>query len=733
MSFKWSPTAGLAAVLATILFPFASTVLAEYPIPPDELLGAGYEVGAFDLLTIDFATGEEYEEGDLDLETNLKGYFDWSQDQGNTDAGFIDPIWIGDEEYDAYVWGNIPTMAARGYVLGTDVLTPFAAEAHRRGLKVVVALEAIAHVLYEMKPHAPELKPISPKDLQQIIRELKALGVDGVSEEAYDDEYIQAIYDISRELGMTYFHYFDDPEGRPDVYTSEDYNLYPLSDEEVERQSEWGTAGSTLGNNSLSFGHARALHKSSMVATAGGWGLQAGMQINVAVFRMIQFDPMGFQYIDADEADKAWIRQHKAGEGVRTLYREFGKTFAPKPKANVISYLPSDPDLYGALYLDEAETRTMDCLINTLDAAGYEIYVTYDHPYPAEDVEAYVLLSLGTYTPFADLAEEVTPPPYHDIGEDLVALFSSGKKVLLVTAGGLPHEGNWPRVREALGWPATKPLETLFDGPIMPEYIEYGSQSVRLAGSDFTGWIYTADLIEPNEITGEVLIQAEVEDIGPIPLLTRQGSYIYLNYNTPHAYFSAVLADLLTPDGFPKPFNTYAPVYMTRGEMTAIMAMEDAQLDINLPFSSRSVRVVEFDDRGNRIRDERRDFANPFTYTLGKWHLVVIDGSAETSVEAEFSVSVPTAAWLDQNYPNPFNLGTLIRYQLPEESHVILQIYDLLGQKVGTLVEGRQEGGWYTIRWDGRDDGGADLASGVYLCRIRAGDFVKVQKMALIR
>ncbi|GAB4372740.1 MAG: hypothetical protein Kow0042_16230 [Calditrichia bacterium] len=93
----------------------------------------------------------------------------------------------------------------------------------------------------------------------------------------------------------------------------------------------------------------------------------------------------------------------------------------------------------------------------------------------------------------------------------------------------------------------------------------------------------------------------------------------------------------------------------------------------------------------------------------------------------------PTAFSLEQNYPNPFNPVTTIRYQLSTASLVELTIYNLNGQKVRTLVNERKPAGNYQIQWDGRDDSGRQVASGVYLYRIRAGAFSQTKKMILMK
>ena len=101
-----------------------------------------------------------------------------------------------------------------------------------------------------------------------------------------------------------------------------------------------------------------------------------------------------------------------------------------------------------------------------------------------------------------------------------------------------------------------------------------------------------------------------------------------------------------------------------------------------------------------------------------------------TSVEwwTDPSASVPTRYALHQNYPNPFNPDTEIEYAIPSDVSVTLKVYNVYGAEVATLVDFQQRTGVYTVRWYA-----GDLASGVYFCRLQAGEFGKTVKMVLLR
>ncbi|OGG43279.1 MAG: hypothetical protein A3F84_12920 [Candidatus Handelsmanbacteria bacterium RIFCSPLOWO2_12_FULL_64_10] len=94
---------------------------------------------------------------------------------------------------------------------------------------------------------------------------------------------------------------------------------------------------------------------------------------------------------------------------------------------------------------------------------------------------------------------------------------------------------------------------------------------------------------------------------------------------------------------------------------------------------------------------------------------------------------VPESFGIDPNYPNPFNPATTIRYALPEASDVRLVVYNILGQQVRALAQGRQEAGYYRVTWDGRDDAGRPVSSGLYLYRFESKGLVKTEKMLLLK
>jgi hypothetical protein len=96
-------------------------------------------------------------------------------------------------------------------------------------------------------------------------------------------------------------------------------------------------------------------------------------------------------------------------------------------------------------------------------------------------------------------------------------------------------------------------------------------------------------------------------------------------------------------------------------------------------------------------------------------------------------IAVPDEFALHQNYPNPFNPVTTIQYDIPEETHVNLIIYDILGREVKTLLNQTEQPGYKSIRWNGRNNAGQEISAGMYFYRLETTGFVKVHKMVLLK
>ncbi len=97
------------------------------------------------------------------------------------------------------------------------------------------------------------------------------------------------------------------------------------------------------------------------------------------------------------------------------------------------------------------------------------------------------------------------------------------------------------------------------------------------------------------------------------------------------------------------------------------------------------------------------------------------------------SIEIPKEFRLSQNYPNPFNPSTTMQFTLPEQSEVTLNIYNIMGQLVRTLVNRKLPVGSHSVVWDGQDERAMFVSSGLYISRLIAGDFVEQRKMLLVK
>jgi len=123
-------------------------------------------------------------------------------------------------------------------------------------------------------------------------------------------------------------------------------------------------------------------------------------------------------------------------------------------------------------------------------------------------------------------------------------------------------------------------------------------------------------------------------------------------------------------------------------------------------------------------------FDNTIAFTLGALGSISYEGGSllfPTSVDVDKD-GLPRSFFVEQNYPNPFNPTTVISYGLPNSSLVVVKVYNLIGQEVATLFNGKQEAGIHTVEFDA-----STLNSGVYFCRVQANNSVDIKRMILVK
>ena len=172
------------------------------------------------------------------------------------------------------------------------------------------------------------------------------------------------------------------------------------------------------------------------------------------------------------------------------------------------------------------------------------------------------------------------------------------------------------------------------------------------------------------------------------------------------------------------------------GEILAVPDIQQVKKDV--PPDKHDNKSLSFTLPGSREIFLRVGLALPEDVAI-KQSLVEVFYENSESDPAKASVNptpvelLPAVFELSQNYPNPFNPSTTIAFSLPQASPVTLSIYDINGRKVQTLVDNAVPAGNHEVVWDGRDKNGAEVSSGIYFYRIQAKNFVKEQKMILMR
>ena len=191
------------------------------------------------------------------------------------------------------------------------------------------------------------------------------------------------------------------------------------------------------------------------------------------------------------------------------------------------------------------------------------------------------------------------------------------------------------------------------------------------------------------------------------------------------------------------PFEWFAPLGVVQGNLPAYRGESYLRRDrirLQLPFDvavGYEAGPVKLEILNNNAVIGTFDVVLSFADRPPYSTLSRADGSEELQGKmndlGEQSLAFPEAFALKQNYPNPFNPMTTIRFDLPVGGFVTLKLYDLLGQEIRTLVNGDRPAGFHTVSWDGRNEFGSAVPSGIYLYRIITSNFVQTQRMALIR
>ncbi len=152
------------------------------------------------------------------------------------------------------------------------------------------------------------------------------------------------------------------------------------------------------------------------------------------------------------------------------------------------------------------------------------------------------------------------------------------------------------------------------------------------------------------------------------------------------------------------------------------------------------IRIVIDEEAIEQVMEMRMtfdgDYGQPSFYYNGMDNLMPVVSSGAViyqHVGIESQVELPNDYNLSQNYPNPFNMHTEIAFTVPQAGDISLEIYDILGRKIRTLVSANYAAGFYSATWDGCEDSGETVSSGMYFYKLKSADSEIVKKMTLVK
>jgi hypothetical protein len=183
--------------------------------------------------------------------------------------------------------------------------------------------------------------------------------------------------------------------------------------------------------------------------------------------------------------------------------------------------------------------------------------------------------------------------------------------------------------------------------------------------------------------------------------------------------------------------NTMKGVFMPFDKnITFFLSYNDSELSAG-KYEKRNLRVKYLGDDNElyNVPNAKFDYVNntvSFSQTLLNGTYVIEAIEPETPANVE-ETAIPYKFNLEQNYPNPFNPETRISFDLPVKGNATLRIYDIIGSEIRTLINSELEKGSYHVTWNGKDNNGKNVSSGVYIYKLDFENSSLVKKMNLVR
>lgn len=580
--------------------------------------------------------------GDIDadfIEKNVERWFDRFSKQGATMVG----ITVFDS--DAMLYMTSPTLVGLGMRnndYGVDLLELCCRQAAKKKVALDVGLEGLPRairrggrqqVLDAFAPLAAELAEYGKKAGVEI----------WIDENGFDEQAVTALAKAAADNGVKYYSFGFESLGRVDLSMSKDYATYPreLSEDRPEFElwreiSKIGVTG--LGTQTLVFASQQGAAKKAGIAVSGSWGLQTGVQQNVALFRAVQFSPALYSFVpgwmkdrhEENRKEEEYVWKYDYDSALAPLVKAYGRTAADakKPAANLIVLRGSVPWAARAFW-DASLMSSLDMVTNALSAAGYEIVATQD---PLATADLYYLLVPG---------RNDVPMMDRDLPNNLLKLLDGPARVV-VHAVGLPGGMEaWDVAARRLGLPErVAALPRSREVSAIPEKVAWtfpgGAASIRYRGY----LLYSADEAAPVGAGAPYHIASDLHDVKDatvlasgsatlangqtvtVPVLTERKGKFFVNGNFVHLEFSSALANAISREPV---FHRPAYAYVTVGpDRSAVFAADDTGVDLALPAGTK---VAQFDPSGKAVASAKVTLQiqdGRLVGTLKKWELAIV-------------------------------------------------------------------------------------------------------------
>ncbi|MBN2571199.1 MAG: T9SS type A sorting domain-containing protein [Ignavibacteriales bacterium] len=358
----------------------------------------------------------------------------------------------------------------------------------------------------------------------------------------------------------------------------------------------------------------------------------------------------------------------------------------------------------------------------------------------------YMLLLFITFNfIYSQVAYEVTVEPVAD-GTNLTL------SMYIQSTGATPFKLGWASFRlncnkDALnlGSAPVEVAEGIFDNGNDP--VNYADQFT--SRSSAVGWVGVE--IDANVTFDGITVPTTKTLLGTIsiPITNANAMALLTGWHASKVVLDVDLNDLTANGTWTVPTDIPLPV-----ELKSFTAQPQGRV-INFEFKTAqeinsSYALVEVKEQGTNEWKQvtkiqmKGNTSTEQTYTYtdrslgtgkydGRLKLVDLDGTFKYSSVVSFEAGVPSQFALAQNYPNPFNPTTTIEYDLPKDTRVKIEIYSLTGELVKTLINQELKAGYQTTYWNGTDNNGKTVTSGVYLYRIATPDFSMTKKMMFLK